>query len=361
MKDNSRRIRIKDIASMANVSIGTVDRVLHNRGEVNEETRKKIQQIIEELGYMPNLLAKSLASKKQLSIAVIIPEFSNEHPYWENPLNGVTKANADLSDFNVSISSYKFNISDEATFIQKCQKVLDAKPNGVVLTPVFQESSILFIDKLNESGIPYILIDSNIEEAQALAYFGQDAEQSGYIAAKIMCMSLPKNAHILITKLANKKASTRHLQRRERGFLNFIQSEYNTKNINCKSIEIDLNDIKNLDEILDSNLNKDLPDGIFVTNSKVYLVAEYLTKRQIKNIPLIGYDLLKRNVELLKNESISFLICQKPEKQGYHGVVSLFNYLNTRKPLNRINYSPIDILMKENLDYYINNKNTNNE
>ena len=58
-------IRIVDIAKMAGVSVGTVDRVIHNRGRVSEENRKKVQTILEMVHYQPNLMARSLASKKQ--------------------------------------------------------------------------------------------------------------------------------------------------------------------------------------------------------------------------------------------------------------------------------------------------------
>lgn len=58
-------IRIVDIAKMAGVSVGTVDRVIHNRGRVSEENRKKVQAILEMVHYQPNLMARSLASKKQ--------------------------------------------------------------------------------------------------------------------------------------------------------------------------------------------------------------------------------------------------------------------------------------------------------
>jgi LacI family transcriptional regulator len=88
---NSRRIGIKDIASKAGVSIGTVDRVLHHRGEVKEETRAKINQIIEELGYTPNLFAQSLASKKNYRIALIVPDTSDNNPYWNKPAQGFKK------------------------------------------------------------------------------------------------------------------------------------------------------------------------------------------------------------------------------------------------------------------------------
>ena len=56
--------RIKDIASMAGVSAGTVDRVLHNRGRVSEEALKKVKKALKKIDYQPNLIARSLASKK---------------------------------------------------------------------------------------------------------------------------------------------------------------------------------------------------------------------------------------------------------------------------------------------------------
>lgn len=57
-------IRIVDIAKMAGVSVGTVDRVIHNRGRVSEENRKKVQAILEMVHYQPNLMARSLAVSK---------------------------------------------------------------------------------------------------------------------------------------------------------------------------------------------------------------------------------------------------------------------------------------------------------
>ena len=65
-------IRIVDIAKMAGVSVGTVDRVIHNRGRVSEENKKKVQAILEMVHYQPNLMARSLASKKQYHFVAII-------------------------------------------------------------------------------------------------------------------------------------------------------------------------------------------------------------------------------------------------------------------------------------------------
>ena len=128
MEEIKKKIRIKDIAELANVSVGTVDRVLHNRGNVNKEKREKVMKIIDELSYTPNLLAKSLALKKIIRIAVLIPEpYNNNNLYWEKPLDGINQAIQELSDYNVEILIYKFSTADEKSFIDQSELVLKNK------------------------------------------------------------------------------------------------------------------------------------------------------------------------------------------------------------------------------------------
>lgn len=64
------RIRIKDIAQMAEVSVGTVDRVLHGRTGVSEASRKKVENILKQLDYQPNMYASALASNKKVCICL---------------------------------------------------------------------------------------------------------------------------------------------------------------------------------------------------------------------------------------------------------------------------------------------------
>jgi len=59
-------------------------------------------------------------------------------------------------------------------------------------------------------------------------------------------------------------------------------------------------------------------------------------------------------MEYLGNGSIDFLICQKPEDQGYKATMTMFNYLLTGKRAEKVNFSPIDIIVKENVDNYRN-------
>ena len=67
---------------------------------------------------------------------------------------------------------------------------------------------------------------------------------------------------------------------------------------------------------------------------------------------MIGHDLLKENVEFLKNDIVQFLICQRPEEQGYNAVNKLFKYVVQKGIIATENYTSIDIITKENIDYY---------
>ena len=223
MEEKKKKIRIKDIAQLANVSVGTVDRVLHNRGNVNEEKGEKVMKIINELSYTPNLLAKSLASKKIIRIAVLIPKpYNNDNPYWEKPLEGINQAIQELSDYNVEIQIYKFKTTDEKSFIKQADIILKKKYDGIlyIFAPSFHKLSLKFLEKCNEEKITVIFIDSTIEGVEVRSYFGQNAVQSGYLAAKLMSYVVQKDAKILILNMANKGAITRHLKNREKGFVN---------------------------------------------------------------------------------------------------------------------------------------------
>ena len=93
---------------------------------------------------------------------------------------------------------------------------------------------------------------------------------------------------------------------------------------------------------------------VFVTNSRVFLVAKFVEKKGLRDIMLIGYDYIAENIQCLKDGKINFLICQKPEQQGYRGVMSLYHHLILKIPVTQIDYMPIDIITRENYEFYKN-------
>ncbi|WP_317162831.1 LacI family DNA-binding transcriptional regulator [Sunxiuqinia indica] len=354
-----KRIRIKDIAEKANVSIGTVDRVLHKRGEVSKATREKIMKIIEELDYHPNILASALASKKTHSLAVLIPDSSVEEAYWNKPLNGMRRAYDEIQQYGIAIKIYKFAQDDANSFVDKANELIKNHHDGVVLAPFFSREAKAFIKELESKKIPFVFIDSNIKESKKLSYIGQNSFQSGTLAAKLLDFSVPAASTILIIHFATEMDNQNHLVQREKGFYDYFKQNGGTSK---KIITIEINDTssKNYFAQIEKELKNDQNiRGIFVTNSQVYKVAEYLEKRKIKNIRLVGHDLIPGNKESVRKNLVDFLICQRPEEQGYQAINTLFQHIILKKEVSPENYTSIDILTKENLDFY-QEFNTNN-
>ena len=109
---------------------------------------------------------------------------------------------------------------------------------------------------------------------------------------------------------------------------------------------------KALSAILDNHVEI---KAIFVTNARVSLVARYIIENAgLEDLILIGYDFLEENIYYLKKGIIDFLVCQKPELQGYKGIMALHHKLILDLPVEKVNYMPIDIVTKENYLFYPN-------
>ncbi len=349
----NNRTRIKDIAKKANVSIGTVDRVIHNRGEVSKATREKILKIIEELDYQPNILASALATKKTITFDIIFPASQSEEGYWNKPMTGVRKAFQEIRQYGISISTHQFQQSDPESFKQQTRVILQGNPDGVVLAPFFSRESKEFIQNLKDRNIPYVFIDSNIKECEKLSYIGQDSFQSGKLAAKLMNFSIPVDSTILVLHFARAMDNQNHLIQREKGFYEYFEQTDPEKHKKLITLEIenpsDLSFDRKMLLFFEANPNI---RGIFVTNSQVYWIARFLEKYGLRDIRLIGHDLIAENLDFLKKEVVDFLLCQRPEEQGYNAVITLFEHVIMKKPVKTENYTSIDIVTKENVDYY---------
>lgn len=356
MEDKSI-IRIVDIAKLAGVSVGTVDRVLHNRGRVSNEKRSKIEKVLKEINYEPNMVARFLASKKDYTFAVLIPSFIKGE-YWELVTAGIDKATTELKNFNVAVEYFFFNQQDEFSF-NNIIKALDKREfAGVVIATIFGESVIDLSRKLEEKEIPYIYIDSDIPDQHNLAYFGADSHMSGIIAAKLMIREIGKNGDIIIGKIKYRGTSNSvQIETREQGFKEYLNKNEFTGQIHY--LEIDSEKHENVQRNLKSVLiNTGNRVGVIVFNSRIYELVDLFGNfnGQDKDIKLIGYDSIEKNVEALKNDQVLFLISQRSTQQGYDAIKSLSNHLLFNKTINKINFMPIDILMKENIEYYKNYK-----
>lgn len=343
---------VKEIARRANVSIATVDRVLHNRKGVSEKTKEKISKIIEELNYKPNLLAQRLASRKTLRIATLIPESSSETSFWDAPLQGINNADSEIKQLGIIVDKYFYDQNLIDSFVNQTRIILETKPDGVLLAPSFIEESVAFTEKCKELKIPYVLIDSDLPNEGSLSYIGPNLYQSGYLGAHMVSYLAEPKAKILIVNISREIDNHHHLLKKEEGFRAYFKDHHIPGNI----IKLDIHetDLKSIEQQLSKVFedNKDIK-VVFVTNSRVSNVAHFIHSLG-KNLILIGYDFLKENIEYMDNGIIDFLICQKPKQQAYRGIMSLYHHLAFSSTVDKIYFMPIDILTKENSAFYRN-------
>jgi LacI family transcriptional regulator len=352
-KKKSEYHGVKEIARRANVSIATVDRVIHNRLGVSSTTKKKINGIIKELNYKPNILASRLASREIFNFAVLIPKISAETDFWRAPLNGIRRAEAAINEYGIKIDVYFFDLNDRKSFEEQSKLILKNNPDGILLAPSFTDEAIQFTTSCRERNIPYVLIDSNIPNQEALCYIGPHLFRSGYLSAQLMNFTLFSESEILVINIAKEVDDHNYFIQIEEGFRAYFK--YHNLYHDILKIDITLTDYLSIEKELSKVFSKHAGlKAIFVTNSRVSTVARYLENAEKKHIFLIGYDFLEENIEYLKKNIIDILICHRPDEQGYKGIMKLYQHFVLRTTIEKISFMPIDIITKENYDFYNN-------
>jgi LacI family transcriptional regulator len=282
-----------------------------------------------------------LAFNKKFRFAVFLPQYEGLE-YWMAPVLGIKKAAEEFERFGVKIEYFYYKYSSTA-FKKMAKKVLEEEFDGLLFAPIFYEESVLFLKEFKKKNIPIVMIDSNIPEIEGLDYIGQDAYQSGFLAGKLISFGIKTETKVLVMKITREIESTSVYLQRIKGFYSFFKDNKELSNFKFSEISIKDSESNKLTNKIFEGIN-----SVFVPNSRVYIVAKYLKDNSLKNIRVVGYDLLKQNLDYLNEGYIDFLINQKPEEQGYLGINHLYKKLVLKEDIEITNYIPLEIIIKEN-------------
>jgi LacI family transcriptional regulator len=344
-------LRIKDIALEANVSEGTVDRVLHNRGGVSKKTEEKIKKILEGRNFIQNPVASALAMQNSFSIGVLIPEFTDDDIFWKSPYFGVLKASNEVKNTGIRVDCFSFNPSKPSSYIDAFNELINGKPSAVLLVPFFIENTKKILYQLKNLNIECYFLNIEPLGFDDVCFIGQDAYKSGLIAGKLMSLSIQEKTSILIIKAKN-QVKNQTISSRIKGCLDYFK-ENNLNNSITKLIIDNFTDVASNKKTIETFLEKNKSiKGIFIPSSRISLIVKCLSEERLKDLKLIGFDNTEKNVEFLKEDSIAFLISQKPFEQGYEAIRLIANQLKIKKIISNKIYLPIDILIKENVIYH---------
>lgn len=348
------RVTIKDIAQQAGVSTGTVDRVLHGRGNVSAKARIKVEKAMAELHYEPNIFASALAYNRTLRIQALLPEFQKD-PYWALPKAGVERAALAVRQFGVHIETVFYDASEPAEYLQKAMDMINERPDALLIAPLFHEESNAILVSCAARKIPVSLVNTNLEDQTALCYVGQDSYQSGVLAGKLLRLVLRPEDQVAVINLDKEIVQARHLMEKERGFRDYFAQHPGSRD---QPLRFDFEQFERPNSLKDflHTIFDQYPKlrGLFVTNSRSYLVLNALGHEVPEGLRIVGFDLLEPNLRYLEAERIAFLINQNPTQQGFQAVMSIVDMLIFRKKVERVQYLPLDIVVAENAPYYMN-------
>ena len=350
------KIRIKDVALRAGVSVGTVDRVIHNRPNVSESSLRKVKMALKEMNYRPNAYASALAYNKIYKFIILLPKHESE-AYWNEIEEGAENAVEARRDFKIDLEKVFYENINEDSFISAAEKCLGKNPDGIVVVPSELSSTRYLTDKLHEKSIPFVMLDSYMPDLRPLTFYGQDSFASGYFAGRmLMLLATNEKSVALMRRTKDGKLTSMQQVNREVGFRHYMRDHF--PEVKIIDLEIPFSaSTKETDTILTNffNNNRGIHHCITLA-SKAHIVGEFLLRTNRREIQIMGYDVLDKNAECLRRGSISFIISQHAFQQGYCSVDALFQAIVLKKEVAPVNYMPIELLSKENIDYYRRNQ-----
>jgi LacI family transcriptional regulator len=334
---------IKDIAQALGISIGTVDRALHGRSDVSPSTRSRVLKKAEQLGYRPNLAARSLKLNRRLRIGIYFPR---DIASFFDPLRaGVRAAAAAMAGVNVELVFRTFPRLDEGD-VEVLVADAGEKFDGILVAPGNPEHIGPTLNKLARQGVAIICVASDVPRSERLASVTSDAQASGAIAAELFSRTIQKTGHL--ATITGELTTLDHSEKL-RGFA-----------ANLAVFAPHLSLLPVLESFEQPNVayrqasalfsRKPYPLGIYLSTANSIPVLRALEEKKLfGEVQVIATDLFPELVPYIESGKILATLYQRPFAQGKSALELLLNYL-----LNGVTPEPVSrlaphIILRSNL------------
>ena len=311
---------IKDIAAALGVSIGTVDRALHNRAGVNSRTHERVHKMAEKLGYRPNLAARQLKLNRQLRIAVQLPR---EISFFFRPLlDSVRSAAAAFgSGIQLKVATYpRLNHGDVALL----RSTMNQKFDGYLITPGDPSTVQSLIAEIAGNGVPVVCVATDAPRSARLASFTVDAYTSGAIAAELLGRALPAGG--FVAAITGELSTLDHADKL-RGFAAGLATIAPQLSL-LPTVESHEDPRQAYSRTVALLARRPRPAGLYITTANSVTIFKALEEhRLLGKIHVVATDLFPQLVPILESGSLLATIFQRPHTQGRAAFQSLAHYL----------------------------------
>lgn len=339
---------MKQIANLAGVSLGTVDRVLNNRGVVSEETRKSILDIAESLNYIPNRTARCLAIRKaniKIGCIIIPASFNGIYGQFEDAL---LKKAAELEDYNISVIVKHIDSDNPPSQNKLLDEMCDEGVNGIVFYGFNLVETVWKIDEIIEKGIPVITAGNDLPDSKRIAYVGSDFGKSGRMAGELIKLICGENSKVgvIFYGLQNNLNYVKRVD----GLKEYIKER--APNMVVAAHVPNYSD----DFISYSTVEKIMRDDPEINSLLIVSGGIYGACKAVERMPkgkrpkVFCYNCIPTTKEMLHKGIITATISPNPVYQGTKPLDLMFNLLCFgSQPADTFFYADMDIIISESL------------
>lgn len=339
-------VTIKDIAAAVGVSRGTVDRVINHRGGVSEEVAAKVEQAVENMGYLPNRAGRILAArKKPVTIGCLLP--SDKITFFHDVIRGFQKAERELSDFGLSLRLKEVRGYDPEAHLAALKELLTENVSALCAATLETPEIVALLNQTSDRGIPVAAINIDLPHVNRLFYIGSNYLAGGRTAGDLLSLMAKEPVNLFIVA-GSSNIHSHHL--RIEGFAQVMKERKTAYTLVDVQVTQDDSDVAY--EVTKKVL-QDHPEVnyIYVTTSGsapgVCRALEELKRKE--KVTVIAFDDNEENKRLMKKGSIDVLLCQESFRQGYDAINHLFYYLVDGTMPKTEYYTHTVIKIKENL------------
>lgn len=323
------RTTIKMIAERAGVSIGTVDRVLHNRPYVKEDVRAHVLQVLEEMDYHPNRMASALAtSGTPRRLALIQPDWVTD--YVSNEMKaGAQRFLEEHQDYNVTLDIRTYAREDDAQCLRLMEEAAADGAQAMALSVSDTAEIRAAIEDLAVRNIPVITFNSDVPGGRRLCYVGEDGLHAGRVAGEIASHFLTETDPFLV--ICSEQVYSAHKARVD-GFLERL-AERGILAENGVTVATHLDYKRTADTVAAALDARPGLKVVYMATPPEDACAEVLRERGLTGkVHVLCHDSGPEIQALLRSGQVDFIIGQDLAYQPYQSLKLLFDALSGRLP-----------------------------
>jgi LacI family transcriptional regulator len=338
---------IKDIARTLGISIGTVDRALHDRSGVSPKTKARVLQMAERLGYKPNFAAQALKLNRRMRVAVVLPR---EIACFFDPVRaGIRTAAAAAVGLHVEVDFYEYPRLGHGDG-ELLEAALKKKYDGIIFTPGNPRKLDHLIRQHTRQGTAMLCVASDAPSSERVASVSVDAYTSGSLAAELLAHKLPQKAYV--ATITGELTTLDHAEKLRGYAANLAMLAPHLSLLPAiQSHEKPKEAYRQITALLKSTVQ---PSGLYISTANSISVLQALDEQDLLGkIQVITTDLFLELVPLIEAGKILASLYQRPFTQGKIAFETLLRYLLEPKKPSSVSTLAPHIIFRSNLPLFI--------